>query len=147
MLKVWITVWKKLKTDTLMTSRNKKGKKDTRRNEGVQETAAGQLFQNQGISFYFSLPQPSTMDFSFGISLDIFPFFPFQAFNDLTQDCCNVSQLIFSDASTYPTLPPSSASLLIIFYLQTSARLKSFFQQIFYSVFLNQQLKFTSLTH
>ena len=74
-----------------MTSRNKKGKKDTRRNEGVQETAAGQLFKNQGISFYFSLPQPSTMDFSFGISLDIFPFFPFQAFNDLTQDCCNVS--------------------------------------------------------
>lgn len=57
---------------------------------------------------------PNAIDFSFGISLEIFPFFPFQALNHL---------ILRLFQSIYPSIYPSSSSLFIFFYIQFLARL------------------------
>ena len=79
-----LLVWKELKTDTLMTSRNKWERKTSRemRVAGYSNTTAFSKSWDQ----FLLLPPLAAKHyrFSFETSLDIFPFSPFQAFNDLT---------------------------------------------------------------
>lgn len=73
------TVWEALRMVTLTTS--------PRGNEGGKK----QLLYHRAISFCSLLQLPGAIDFPFEISLDTFPFSPFQAFHNLTPTWCNAS--------------------------------------------------------